>query len=125
MDLDVKIKEGHIFPLENNVYYEWEDVPTGVGGIEIPGSARVEIRKAVVHTIGPTCEMVKPGDIVLTWKHTGTHLFLCIQDKYMDGHKHRLCREDEFIAIFTDTEKTTKEVTERHAKRKEEFLKGK
>lgn len=114
-----------IFPVENNVYYVWEDIVEKMGRIIIPKGAAIAMRKAVVKAVGPTCEMVKVGDKVLTSKYTGVHLFLCMEDVWTDGERHRMCREDEFIAIYTDTEEESKSIDERHKKRSEEFLKGK
>lgn len=113
------------FPLENNVYYVWEDIAEKIGSIVIPAGAAIAMRKAVVKAVGPTCEMVKVGDKVLTSKYTGVHLFLCMEDVWTDGERHRMCREDEFIAIYTETEKEAKGIEARHKQRTNEFNKGK
>ena len=114
-----------IKPIENNVYYEWLDIEEKIGRIIIPRGAAIAIRKAIVRAVGPTCEIVKVGDKVLTSKYTGMHLFLCMEDVWTDGERHRMCREDEFISLYTDTEEESKAIKERYKERRSEFLKGK
>ena len=111
-----------IFPILNNVYYEWLDIADKIGDIYIPTGAGLAMRKAIIHETGPTCELVKPGDKVLTWKHTGTHLFLCQEDKWTDGERHRMCREDEFVSHYRDDADDTTEIIDRQEKTKKEFL---
>ena len=114
-----------IHPLENNVYYIWEDVVEKMDSIVLPKGARVEIRKAIIKVCGPSCELVQPGDKVLTSKHTGSHLFLCMEDVWTDGHRHRLCREDEFIALYADTPEEMVALKKRQEKRRKEFTEEK
>ncbi len=115
----------NIKPILNNVYYVWEDIEKKIGHIVIPAGAAIAVRKAIVRAVGPTCEIVKVGDKVLTSKYTGVHLFLCMEDVWTDGERHRMCREDEFISMYSDTEEESKEIDKWHKKTRDEFLKGK
>ena len=114
-----------IIPIENNVYYEWLDMAKKIGAIVMPTGVNIAVRKAVVRAVGPTCQIVKVGDKVLTSKYTGVHLFLCMEDVWTAGERHRLCREDEFISLYTDTDEEAKAIKERYKERRSEFLKGK
>ncbi len=114
-----------IFPIENNLYFRWEDVPEKMGNIVIPKGAAVAMRRSEVMAVGPTCEIVKVGDKVLTSIYTGVHLFLCMEDNWTDGEKHRMCREDELIAIYTNTDAEAKDIEGRDKQRTEEFNIGK
>lgn len=114
-----------ISPILNNVYYVWEDIEEKIGSIVIPRGAAIAVRKAIVRAVGPTCEIVKVGDKVLTSKYTGVHLFLCMEDVWTDGERHRMCREDEFISFYADTDEESKVIEERNKEKRDEFLKGK
>ena len=122
MDLKMNITPIDLRPLQNNIYYEWLDLPEEINGIKIPEYRRVSMRKAVVHAVGPTCEMLQPGDKILVSIHTGVHMFLCVATSFVDGERHRMCREDEVISLYTETKEESDKIDKRHAKEKEVFL---
>ena len=123
MDLEKPIELTHIEvkPIENNIYYEWLQLPEKIGGFFVKID-RVSMRRAVVHSVGPTCEMIEPGDKVLVSIHTGVHMFLCSKTDLVDGEHHRMCREDEVISLYADTPEEAKIIDERHKKYRETFL---
>ena len=123
MDLETNITPLNLRPLQNNIYYEWLTLPDTINGIRIPEYRRVSMRKAVVHAVGPTCEMLQPGDKILVSIHTGVHMFLCVATAFTDGEKHRMCREDEVISLYAETPEETEAIDIRHAKEREDFLK--
>jgi len=122
MDLEKNITPLDLRPLQNNIYYEWETLPDRINGIMIPEYRRVSMRKAVVHAVGPTCEMLQPGDKILVSIHTGVHLFLCVTTAFTDGEKHRMCREDEVISLYAETPEEAGDIDVRHAKERRDFL---
>lgn len=114
-----------IFPISNNIYYEWLPLPNTVKGILIPDYHRVSMRKAIVRACGPTCEMLKPGDKILVFIQTGIHLFLCTETDLTDGERHRMCREDEVISLYAETPDESKALDDRHNKENASFIKKK
>ena len=111
-----------IYPILNNVYYEWCEMPDIIHGIKIPDFAHHSVKKVIVHEVGPTCELVEKGDKVLTWKHTGVHLFLCVNTDFRDGERHRMCREDEFLSLYAETPEEEESIKTRNDKIREAHL---
>jgi len=124
MDIEFKnITPSDVRPLQNNIYYQWTDLPDTINGIRIPEYRRVSLRKAIVRATGPTCEMLEPGDKILVSIHTGVHMFLCVATDFVDGEKHRMCREDEVISLYSETPEEAERIDKRHKKEREIFLK--
>ena len=113
-----------IFPIANNVYYEWLPLPNRIKGILIPDYHKVAMRRGIVRACGPTCEMLKPGDKILVSIYTGVHLFLCTETDLTDGERHRMCREDEVISLYAEDKEESKNLTERHKDEQLQFIEG-
>ena len=117
-----------VFPLENCVYYRWDDLETEIKTKEgltlnVGQGREAWTRKAVVLATGPLCKYLKPGDRVVISAFTGAHMFLVNMDMddVREGEKLRIARESEFLALVDTTEARENEVTEA-AKRELERL---
>jgi len=91
-----------IFPVEDNIYYEWLPVSDRIGSILLSERHEQRTREAVVHEVGPKCKTIEKGDKILISAFTGAHLFLISDSSYKDGEKHRICRETEVLAKYEE-----------------------